>query len=57
MIAYSERSFYKFNDYYKFSGDEILSILEQECRLFEKVLDEYPDSERAIEARQQLEVL
>ena len=40
MIAYSERSFYKFNDYYKFSGDQILSILEQECRLFEKVLDE-----------------
>jgi len=40
MIAYSERSFYKYDIYYKFSRDEILSILEQECRLFEKVLDE-----------------
>ena len=40
MIAYSERAFYKYNIHYKFSYDEILSILEQECRLFEKVLDE-----------------
>jgi len=40
MIAYSERSFYKYNDYYKFSYNEILTILEQECRLFENVLDE-----------------
>jgi len=39
-IGYSERAFYGFNDYYKFSYNEILSILEQECKLFEKVLDE-----------------
>ena len=37
-IAYGERSFYKYNIYYKFSKEEILSILEQECRLFEKIL-------------------
>jgi len=43
-IAYSERAFYKFNDYHKFSHNEVLSILEQECKLFEKVLDEvHPD--------------
>jgi hypothetical protein len=38
-IAYGERSFYKYNIYYKFSKEEILSILEQECRLFEKILE------------------
>ena len=40
QIAYSERNFYKYNPFYKFSREEILSILEQECRFFEKVLDE-----------------
>lgn len=40
QIAYSERAFFKFNDYYEFTRNEILSILEQECKLFEKVLDE-----------------
>jgi len=39
-LAYNERIFYQFNEYYKFSSEEILSILEQECRLFENVLDE-----------------
>lgn len=39
-LAYNERLFYQFNDYYKFTEDEILSILEQECKLFEKILDE-----------------
>ncbi len=38
-IAYSERQFYNFNTYYQFSHNEILSILEQECKLFEKILD------------------
>jgi len=38
-IAYGERSFYKYNIYYKFTKEEILSILEQECRLFEKILE------------------
>src|SRR6185312_14789797 len=40
QLAYSERFFYKYNIYYKFKYDEILTILEQECRLFEKILDE-----------------
>ena len=40
LIAQNERLFKEFNEYYKFKHDEILSILEQECRLFENVLDE-----------------
>ena len=39
-IAFAERFFFKFNPFYKFSYDEILSLLEQECRLFEIILDE-----------------
>ena len=30
---------YLYNDLYKFSQHEILSILEQECKLYESVLD------------------
>jgi len=37
-LAYSERYFYKFNTR-QFTHDEILSLLEQECRFFENVLD------------------
>lgn len=40
MIAYSDRIFYQYNDYYKFKNEEILLIFEQECKLFEKILDE-----------------
>jgi len=40
QLAYSERIFFQFNEYYKFSQDEILFILEQECRFFESVLEE-----------------
>src|SRR3989344_6579593 len=40
LLASNERFFNKFNQFYKFSTDEILSILEQECKLFEKILDE-----------------
>ena len=40
LIAFNDRLFYKFNDYYKFTTDEVLSILEQECRLYENILDE-----------------
>jgi len=36
----NERFFSKWNQYYEFSSDEKLSILEQECKLFEKILDE-----------------
>jgi len=39
-IAYAERLFYKWNPYYKFKTEEILSIFEQECKFFEDVLDE-----------------
>lgn len=40
-IAYTDRLFYnKFNPYYKFNYDEILSIIEQECRFFEEILTE-----------------
>ena len=38
-LAINERLFYRFNDFYKFSRLEILSILEKECKLFEKILD------------------
>ena len=40
LLASNERFFNKFNEFYKFSPDEILLILEQECKLFEKILDE-----------------
>ncbi|MEO0206364.1 MAG: hypothetical protein ABIL22_06795, partial [candidate division WOR-3 bacterium] len=39
-LAYNERLFYQFNDYYKFSSEEVLSILETECRFFENILEE-----------------
>ena len=38
-LAHSERHFYKFNEFYNFSDDEILSILQQECQLFENMLN------------------
>jgi len=37
-LAINERIFYRFNRIYKFSHDEILSILEKECRLFEEII-------------------
>ncbi len=40
LLAYNERIFFRFNEYYKFKIEEILKILEQECKLFEKILDE-----------------
>ena len=40
QVAYSERAFLKYNHYYKFNYTEILSILENECKLFEEVLNE-----------------
>lgn len=39
-MAINERHFYKFNRFYKFTNQEILTILEQECKFFEKILDE-----------------
>lgn len=39
-LAVNDRIFYRFNNFYKFSKNEILSILENECRFFEHVLDD-----------------
>ena len=39
-LAINERIFYRFFDFHKFTTDEICSIVAQECRLFEKILDE-----------------
>jgi hypothetical protein len=38
-VVFTERAFAT-NQFYHFSDDEILSILENECRLFEKILEE-----------------
>ena len=40
LLAYNERIFFRFNEYYKFKPEEILKILEQECKIFEKIVDE-----------------
>ena len=40
LLAINERLFSEINLFYSFSRDEILSILEQECKLFEKVIEE-----------------
>ena len=39
-IAYTDKSFNLYNEFHQFSTNEILSILEQECRYFEKILEE-----------------
>jgi len=39
-LAYSDQIFNQYNKYYKFSSEEILSVFEQECEFFEKILDE-----------------
>ena len=40
QVVYSDIIFNKFNKYYKFKANEILSIFEQECLYFEAILDE-----------------
>ena len=40
LQAFYERNFYDFNKFHKFSSDEVLSILEQECKFYEKILNE-----------------
>ena len=40
LLASNERLFNKFNQFYEFTKDEINLIFEQECRLFERVLNE-----------------
>ena len=39
-LAYNDRIFYKYNAFYKFTTDEVLFIIEQECKFFESILDE-----------------
>ena len=39
QLGFNERLFYQYNDFYKFSQNEILSILEKECKLYESILD------------------
>jgi hypothetical protein len=39
-IVYSDRYFYQYNEYYKFSENEILRILEQGCKLYEDIFNE-----------------
>ena len=39
QLAINERIFYQHNDFYEFSQDEILSILEDECKLYESIID------------------
>lgn len=40
QLAYNERNFYRFTKHHKFNDNEILWILEQECKFFEEVLNE-----------------
>jgi len=41
LLAQNERIFIKqYNDYYKFSTEQILAILEDECKLFERILND-----------------
>ncbi|WP_268544138.1 hypothetical protein [Candidatus Nitrosotenuis cloacae] len=39
-FAINERLFYKYNQFHNFTKNEILSILEQECKLFESIIQE-----------------
>lgn len=40
LLACNDRIFYNFNYFYNFKEIEVLSILEQECKFFEKILDD-----------------
>ena len=42
LLAINERLFNEDNEFHKFSREEILSILEDECKLFEKILEIKP---------------
>jgi hypothetical protein len=39
-IVYADRYFYRFNPYHYFSRDEILKLVQSDCKLFEKIIDE-----------------
>ena len=54
LIALNDRFFNHFNEFYKFSSDEILLILEDEIKLYEKILDDVkPDFLIMFETHQQ----
>jgi len=55
-LAYSEREFTHYNELYKFTQKEILTILEQECRFFEKILTEINPSFLFIRTNDYLEI-
>ena len=40
QIAYTDRIFYKYNTHHQFQKNEILSIVEQECKMFEEILEQ-----------------
>jgi len=40
QILYADRFFYKYNEYYNFNYHELLTILSNESKLFESILDE-----------------
>ena len=40
QLAFSERKFFRYNNYHKFTYEEILSISEEESKFFESVLNE-----------------
>jgi len=40
LIACNDRIFFNYNEFYRFSVDEVLKILEQTCKFFEETLDE-----------------
>jgi hypothetical protein len=42
LLAGNERLFNEYNEFYQFSREEILSILEDECKFFEKILEIKP---------------
>jgi hypothetical protein len=39
-LVFSDPVFYKFNKFYNFNDNEILFLLQQECKFFENILDE-----------------
>lgn len=40
-VSYSERAFHpEFNKFHKFTNNEILNLIERECKLYEQIIDE-----------------
>lgn len=44
LLACNDRIFFNYNEFYRYKTDEILLIIEQECKFFEKILDEIKPS-------------